>query len=68
MAASAAIRSCGPGASLAEMRELSGDAGARALFAPHAELICEVEAGSDAPLTDIDTEDALCAFQARGKP
>jgi len=51
-----------------EMRELSGDAGARALFAPYASFICEVEAGSDAPLTDIDTEEALCAFQARGTP
>ncbi|MEP6829572.1 MAG: molybdopterin-binding/glycosyltransferase family 2 protein [Rhizomicrobium sp.] len=48
-----------------EMRELSGDAGARALFAPYAGLICEVEAGSDAPLTDIDTPEALSAFQAR---
>ena len=51
-----------------EMRELSGDAGARALFAPYAELICEVEAGSDAPLTDIDTEQALSAFRDRGNP
>jgi molybdenum cofactor cytidylyltransferase len=51
-----------------EMRELSGDAGARALFAPYAGLICEVEAGSDAPLTDIDTEQALSAFRERGNP
>ncbi|MES2254615.1 MAG: molybdopterin-binding/glycosyltransferase family 2 protein [Pseudomonadota bacterium] len=51
-----------------EMRELSGDAGARALFAPYAGLICEVEAGSDAPLTDIDTEEALSAFRARSNP
>jgi molybdenum cofactor cytidylyltransferase len=49
----------------AEMRELSGDAGARALFAPYAGLICEVEAGSDAPLTDIDTEEALSAYRMR---
>lgn len=49
-----------------EMRELSGDAGARALFGPYAGLICEVEAGSDAPLTDIDTEEALAAYRARG--
>jgi molybdenum cofactor cytidylyltransferase len=48
-----------------EMRELSGDAGARALFGPYAGLICEVEAGSDAPLTDIDTEEALRAYRAR---
>jgi molybdenum cofactor cytidylyltransferase len=51
-----------------EIRELSGDAGARALFAPYAGLICEVEAGSDAPLTDIDTEEALSAFRARSNP
>lgn len=50
-----------------EMRELSGDAGARALFAPYAGLICEVEAGSDAPLTDIDTEEALSAYRTRSE-
>lgn len=48
-----------------EMRALSGDAGARALLGPHAGLICEIEAGSDAPLTDIDTEEALSAFRER---
>ena len=48
-----------------EMRELSGDAGARALFAPYAGLICEIEAGSDAPLTDIDTAEALSAYRMR---
>jgi molybdenum cofactor cytidylyltransferase len=50
-----------------EMRELSGDAGARALFAPYAGLICEVEAGSDAPLTDIDTQEALSAYRMRNE-
>ena len=50
-----------------EMRTLSGDQGARALFAPYAALVCEVEAGSDAPLTDIDTKEALAAFEARGQ-
>ena len=49
----------------AEMRELSGDAGARALFGPYSGLICEVAAGSDAPLTDIDTPEALTAYRAR---
>jgi len=48
-----------------EMRALSGDAGARALLGLHAGMICEIEAGSDAPLTDIDTEEALSAFQER---
>jgi molybdenum cofactor cytidylyltransferase len=51
-----------------EMRTLKGDAGARALLAPYAGLICEIEAGSDAPLTDIDTEQALAAFRERGNP
>lgn len=48
-----------------EIRTLSGDAGARALLGPHANLVCEIEAGSDAPLTDIDTREALAAFRAR---
>ncbi len=48
-----------------EMRELSGDAGARSLLGPYSGLICEVEAGSDAPLTDIDTQEALAAYRAR---
>ena len=51
----------------AEMRQLSGDAGARALFAPYAGLVCEVEAGSDAPLTDIDTQEALSAYRMRSE-
>jgi len=51
----------------AEMRQLSGDAGARALFAPYAGQICEVEAGSDAPLTDIDTQEALSAYRMRSE-
>lgn len=48
-----------------EMRTLTGDTGARALLAPHAGLVCEIDAGSDAPLTDIDTEEALSAFRDR---
>jgi molybdenum cofactor cytidylyltransferase len=51
-----------------EMRTLTGDAGARALLAPYAGLVCEIEAGSDAPLTDIDTEQALSAFRERSHP
>jgi molybdenum cofactor cytidylyltransferase len=50
-----------------EIRELSGDVGARALFAPYAGLICEIEAGSDAPLTDIDTEEALSTYRMRNE-
>ena len=48
-----------------EMRELSGDTGARSLLGPYSGLICEVEAGTDAPLTDIDTQEALVAYRAR---
>ena len=51
-----------------EMRMLTGDAGARALLAPYAGQVCEVEAGSDAPLTDIDTGEALSAFRERSAP
>jgi len=51
-----------------EMRALTGDAGARALLAPYAGLVCEIEAGSDAPLTDIDTDEALSAFRERSAP
>jgi molybdenum cofactor cytidylyltransferase len=47
-----------------EMRALSGDMGARPLLNIHAGSVCEIEAGSDAPLTDIDTEDALSAYMA----
>jgi hypothetical protein len=31
----------------------------------HADLVCEVEAADDGPLTDIDTPDALAAYRAR---
>ncbi len=51
-----------------EIRELSGDTGARALLAPYATLVCEIEASSDAPLIDIDTQDALSAYRARTDP
>ena len=50
-----------------EIRGLSGDQGARALFAPYAGMVCEVEAGSDAPLIDIDTQEALSAFRVRSE-
>jgi len=45
-----------------EMEALEGDVGARALMARHRDVICEVEAGDDAPLTDIDTPEALAAL------
>ncbi|MBI2935019.1 MAG: NTP transferase domain-containing protein, partial [Chloroflexi bacterium] len=40
-----------------ELMDLSGDVGARQLLARHAGDVHEVEAGSDAVLQDIDTED-----------
>lgn len=43
----------------AEMKTLGGDQGARALIAAHSDWIVEVDAGSDAPLIDIDTPQAL---------
>jgi molybdenum cofactor cytidylyltransferase len=47
------------------MTELEGDVGARNLLAIYPELTAEVEAGTDAPLTDIDTPEALAAFRNR---
>jgi molybdenum cofactor cytidylyltransferase len=47
-----------------EMAALEGDVGARSLIGQYAELVCEVEAGDDAPLTDIDTPEALAAYRA----
>jgi CTP:molybdopterin cytidylyltransferase MocA len=45
-----------------KMLELNGDAGARSLMAAHEDQLCEVEAGDDAPLADIDTPEALAAY------
>jgi len=47
----------------AEIEALSGDEGAKRLFAAHEDLICEIEAGS-AVLRDIDTPEALAALRA----
>ncbi len=43
----------------AAMRALGGDAGAKALIGQNEELVAEVETGDAAPLTDIDTPEAL---------
>lgn len=48
-----------------EIAAIEGDVGARALVGMHGELVCEVEADDDAPLTDIDTPQALEAYRAR---
>lgn len=48
-----------------EIAALEGDVGARHLIAAHGDLVCEVEAADDGPLTDIDTPEALAAYRAR---
>jgi len=45
-----------------DIEQLKGDIGARGLMAQHPDQVCEVEAGNDAPLTDIDTPQALDAY------
>jgi molybdenum cofactor cytidylyltransferase len=48
-----------------EMQALQGDVGAKSLMAQHGELVSEIEAADDGPLTDIDTPEALAAYRAR---
>lgn len=48
-----------------EILALEGDAGAKSLMLRHPDLVCEVEAGDDAPLADIDTPEALEAYRRR---
>jgi molybdenum cofactor cytidylyltransferase len=48
-----------------EMLAIEGDVGARHLIGQYADLVVEVEAADDGPLTDIDTPDALAAYRAR---
>jgi molybdenum cofactor cytidylyltransferase len=50
-----------------EMLALEGDIGAKHVMAANEELVCEVEAGTDDPLIDIDTPEDLRAFGARAK-
>ncbi|HEV2650648.1 MAG TPA: molybdopterin-binding/glycosyltransferase family 2 protein [Rhizomicrobium sp.] len=49
-----------------EILGIEGDVGARHLIAQYPELVCEVEAGDDGPLTDIDTPEALAEYRAAG--
>ncbi|MBX3500905.1 MAG: molybdopterin-binding/glycosyltransferase family 2 protein [Alphaproteobacteria bacterium] len=53
----------------AEMGHVSGDTGARHLIGEHADQVCEVpmdgETSPDGVLVDLDTPEALAAFQAR---
>jgi CTP:molybdopterin cytidylyltransferase MocA/xanthine/CO dehydrogenase XdhC/CoxF family maturation factor len=46
-----------------EMSSLNGDAGARSLMLRHAGQVCEVEAGDETPLADIDTPEALADYR-----
>jgi molybdenum cofactor cytidylyltransferase len=48
-----------------EILALEGDSGAKPLIAANGELVCEVEAADDGPLADIDTPQALAAYQSR---
>ena len=48
-----------------EILALQGDVGARHLIATYEDGVCEVEAGDDGPLVDIDTPEALNAYAAR---
>lgn len=49
----------------AEMQDLAGDAGAKALIGAYEDLVVEVEMDDAAVLTDIDTPEALARY--RGK-
>lgn len=46
-----------------DLLSLTGDVGAKALMAQHADLLCEVPVDGDAPLTDFDTPEALHQHQ-----
>ncbi|HEX2592951.1 MAG TPA: molybdopterin-binding/glycosyltransferase family 2 protein [Rhizomicrobium sp.] len=45
-----------------EMLTIEGDTGAKHLMGAYPELVCEVEAPDDGPLTDVDTPEALAAL------
>ncbi len=49
----------------ADILALEGDVGAKHLVAANSELVCEIESGDDAPLTDIDTPEALDSWVSR---
>jgi len=48
-----------------EIMTIEGDVGARNLIGTYGELVCEVEAADDSPLTDIDTPEALASYRSR---
>jgi molybdenum cofactor cytidylyltransferase len=49
----------------ADMETVAGDTGAKHLIGDNEELVCEIEAGSDAVLADIDTPEELAALRHR---
>jgi len=51
-----------------EIMTVEGDTGAKHLIGEHAGEVCEVEAGDDAPLVDVDTPEALARLRARVRP
>ena len=55
-------------AHFAEMGQLDGDAGARRLFARHADKVREIDLGTAAIFADIDTPEALAGLRARECP
>jgi len=50
-----------------EISRVTGDTGAKHLIGEHADLVCEVEMGGDAAITDIDTPEALAAWRGRAE-
>jgi molybdenum cofactor cytidylyltransferase len=48
-----------------ELQAMSGDVGARDVVAKYRELVCEVEAGNEGPLIDLDTSQDLERFLRR---
>ncbi|HET6184574.1 MAG TPA: molybdopterin-binding/glycosyltransferase family 2 protein [Acetobacteraceae bacterium] len=52
----------------AEIMEITGDSGARALLGKHLEHVAEVEMGDDAVLRDFDTTEALATLPGRLRP
>ena len=50
-----------------EMQNLAGDAGAKHLIGAYPEAVAEVETGSEAVLTDIDTPQALAGLAKSAK-
>jgi len=52
-----------PSAFFGSIATLAGDKGARELLETHADQLVEIDSDDDAPLTDIDTEQALAAYR-----